>query len=150
MFSKGLLGYLPANILQGIVGFATLMVFTRIMSATDYGSYVLAFGVSSIAYTLVFTWMESAMARFYPAERQADPEAPLLYGTIYRLFVLIALLTLSSGFGALASFGGWLSIAGSVLVGLVWTAFDLFVGVLQAFIFMMLTIVYLSQASEHH
>lgn len=94
MFSKGLLGYLPANILQGIVGFATLMVFTRIMSATDYGSYVLAFGVSSIAYTLVFTWMESAMARFYPAERHADPEAPLLYGTIYRLFLAVALLFL--------------------------------------------------------
>jgi len=94
VFSKGLLGYLPANILQGIVGFATLMVFTRIMSATDYGSYVLAFGVSSIAYTLVFTWMESAMARFYPAERQADPEAPLLYGTIYRLFLAVALLFL--------------------------------------------------------
>ncbi len=86
------MGYLPANILQGIVGFATLMVFTRIMSPTDYGSYVLAFGVSSIAYTLVFTWMESAMARFYPAERHADPEAPLLYGTIYRLFLAVALL----------------------------------------------------------
>jgi F-type H+-transporting ATPase subunit a len=76
-----------------------------------------------------------------------------LYGNMYAgemVFVLIALLTLSSGFAALTSFGGWLSIAGSVLVGLVWTAFDLFVGVLQAFIFMMLTIVYLSQASEHH
>ena len=76
-----------------------------------------------------------------------------LYGNMYAgemVFVLIALLTLSSGFAALGSFGGWLSVVGSVLVGLVWTAFDLFVGLLQAFIFMMLTIVYLSQASEHH
>jgi len=76
-----------------------------------------------------------------------------LYGNMYAgemVFVLIALLTLTSGFAALSSFGGWLSILGSVLVGLVWTAFDLFVGALQAFIFMMLTIVYLSQASEHH
>lgn len=94
MFSKGLLGYLPANILQGVVGFATLMAFTRLLSPTDYGAYVLAFGVSSIAYTLVFTWMESAMARFYPAEKNSDPDAPLLYGTIYRLFGLIALLFL--------------------------------------------------------
>ena len=76
-----------------------------------------------------------------------------LYGNMYAgemVFVLIALLTLTSGFAALSSFGGWLSILGSVLVGLVWTAFDLFIGLLQAFIFMMLTIVYLSQASEHH
>jgi F-type H+-transporting ATPase subunit a len=76
-----------------------------------------------------------------------------LYGNMYAgemVFVLIALLTLSSGFAALGSFGGWLSIVGSVVLGLVWTAFDLFIGVLQAFIFMMLTIIYLSQASEHH
>jgi F-type H+-transporting ATPase subunit a len=76
-----------------------------------------------------------------------------LYGNMYAgemVFVLIALLTLTSGFAALHSVGGWLSILGSVGVGLVWTVFDLFIGGLQAFIFMMLTIVYLSQASEHH
>ena len=76
-----------------------------------------------------------------------------LYGNMYAgemVFVLIALLTLSSGFAALGSAGGWLSIIGSVLVGVLWTFFDLFIGGLQAFIFMMLTIVYLSQASEHH
>jgi F-type H+-transporting ATPase subunit a len=76
-----------------------------------------------------------------------------LYGNMYAgemVFVLIALLTLTSGFAALGSVGGWLSIIGSVVVGLGWTLFDLFIGGLQAFIFMMLTIVYLSQASEHH
>jgi F-type H+-transporting ATPase subunit a len=76
-----------------------------------------------------------------------------LYGNMYAgemVFVLIALLTLTSGFAALGSAGGWLSILGSVFVGVLWTGFDLFIGTLQAFIFMMLTIVYLSQASEHH
>jgi F-type H+-transporting ATPase subunit a len=76
-----------------------------------------------------------------------------LYGNMYAgemVFVLIALLTLTSGFAALGSAGGWFSIVGSVVVGLGWTLFDLFIGGLQAFIFMMLTIVYLSQASEHH
>jgi O-antigen/teichoic acid export membrane protein len=89
------LGYLPANILQGIIGFATLMAFTRLLSPTEYGCYVLALGVSSIVYTLVFTWMESAMARFYPAERNTDPDAPQLYGTIYRLFGVVAVLFLA-------------------------------------------------------
>jgi F-type H+-transporting ATPase subunit a len=54
-----------------------------------------------------------------------------LYGNIYAgemVFALIALLTLSKGFAALTTPGGW-----------VW-----------AFIFMILTVVYLSQASEHH
>lgn len=76
-----------------------------------------------------------------------------LYGNMYAgemVFVLIALLTLTSGFAALASLGGWLSIIGSVVIGLLWTGFDLFIGVLQAFIFMILTVIYLTQASEHH
>ncbi len=37
-----------------------------------------------------------------------------------------------------------------VALGILWTFFDIFVALLQAFIFMMLTIVYLSQAAEHH
>ncbi len=76
-----------------------------------------------------------------------------LYGNMYAgemVFVLIALLTLSSGFHALSSGGGWLAILGSIGLGLVWSIFHILVVVLQAFIFMMLTIVYLSQASEHH
>ncbi|HET7756762.1 MAG TPA: F0F1 ATP synthase subunit A [Steroidobacteraceae bacterium] len=75
-----------------------------------------------------------------------------LYGNMYAgemVFVLISLLTLSSGFHALASLGGWLSIVGSVAAGVIWTGFDLFVALLQAFIFGMLTIVYLAHASEH-
>ncbi len=76
-----------------------------------------------------------------------------LYGNLYAgemVFVLIALLTLSSGFHALTSLTGWFAIIGQFALGLVWTAFDLFIGLLQAFIFMMLTVVYLSQAHEHH
>ena len=76
-----------------------------------------------------------------------------LYGNLYAgemVFVLIALLTLTSGYHALASLGGWAMIILQFLLGLAWTGFDLVIGLLQAFIFMMLTVVYLSQAYEHH
>ena len=76
-----------------------------------------------------------------------------LYGNLYAgemVFVLIALLTLTSGYHAFASVGGWLLILGQFILGLGWTIFDLIIGLLQAFIFMMLTVVYLSQAYEHH
>ncbi len=89
MFFKGLWGYLPANILQGIIGFATLMVFTRFLTPEAYGQYALAFGLSSLVYTLVFTWMEAAMARFYIAESRDEDEAPALYGTVYRSFAAV-------------------------------------------------------------
>ena len=89
MYFKGLLGYLPANILQGLVGFATLTVFTRVLSPDDYGRYALAFGAGSLAQTTFFVWLEASMARFYPAEGRENPDAPQLFGTIYRLHMAV-------------------------------------------------------------
>jgi F-type H+-transporting ATPase subunit a len=75
-----------------------------------------------------------------------------LFGNLYAgemIFLLIALLTLSAGFGALVSIGGWIGIFFQIFLGIVWALFHILVITLQAFIFMMLTIVYLAQASEH-
>jgi len=76
-----------------------------------------------------------------------------LYGNLYAgemIFLLIAVLTLSRGLEALASVGGWVWIIIQIALGLVWSIFHLLIIVLQAFIFMVLTIVYLALASEHH
>jgi len=76
-----------------------------------------------------------------------------LYGNMFAgemVFILIALITLSSGFAGLASLGGWVGTLGSLLLGVLWSLFDLFIGFLQAFIFAILTVVYLAAASEHH
>jgi F-type H+-transporting ATPase subunit a len=76
-----------------------------------------------------------------------------LYGNMFAgemVFILIALITLSSGLAGLASVGGWVGTLGSVVLGLLWSAFDLFIGGLQAFIFAILTVVYLSSAAEQH
>ncbi|ESQ89138.1 polysaccharide biosynthesis protein [Asticcacaulis sp. AC460] len=103
MYVKGLLGYLPANILQGLVGFASLTVFTRLLSPEDYGHYAMALGVTTLAQTMFFTWIEAAMARFYPAESRDDAQAPALYGTLYRLVIAVFI-----GFAALSALGLWL------------------------------------------
>lgn len=103
MYVKGLIGYLPANILQGLVGFASLTVFTRLLSPQDYGYYALALGVTTLAQTLVFTWIEAAMARFYPAEGRDAPQAPALYGTLYRLVIVVFI-----GFALLSAAVLWL------------------------------------------
>jgi F-type H+-transporting ATPase subunit a len=76
-----------------------------------------------------------------------------LYGNMFAgemVFILIALLTLTKGFAGLTTVGGWVGTGFSVFLGVVWSGFDLFIGFLQAFIFAILTVVYLSQASEHH
>jgi F-type H+-transporting ATPase subunit a len=76
-----------------------------------------------------------------------------LYGNLYAgemIFLLIAVLTLSRGFDSLLTVGGWASILAQLILGFVWSVFHILIIVLQAFIFMVLTIVYLALASEHH
>lgn len=76
-----------------------------------------------------------------------------LYGNLYAgemIFLLIAVLTLSRGVDALMSFSGWLGILGQFVLGFVWTAFHILIITIQAFIFAVLTVVYLSMAHEHH
>jgi F-type H+-transporting ATPase subunit a len=76
-----------------------------------------------------------------------------LFGNLYAgemIFLLLALLTLSGGVGQLASLGGWGLLVAQIVLALMWAIFHILVITLQAFIFMVLTIVYLSMAHEHH
>src|SRR5579875_2633664 len=82
MFWRGIVGYLPVNIVQVLAGFGAILVFTRLLSPADYGAYALAFSVTTLVHTCLFTWNEAAMARFYAAEPAAT--RPHLFATIYR------------------------------------------------------------------
>lgn len=67
-----------------------------------------------------------------------------LFGNMYAgelVFMLIALM------GSTATLGGFL---GHVVAGSIWAIFHILIVVLQAFIFMMLTLVYIGQAHEGH
>lgn len=72
-----------------------------------------------------------------------------LWGNMYAgelVFLLIALL----GASAALSLGGSLLFLGHVIAGTIWAIFHILIVLLQAFIFMMLTLVYLGQAHEAH
>ena len=88
MFWKGVLGYLPVNVVQAVAGFGAIVVFTRMLTPAQYGDYALAFSVTSVVSTCLFVWIESAMARFYAAEDEAGRLG--LYATLYRAFAAMA------------------------------------------------------------
>ena len=83
-----------------------------------------------------------------------------LFGNLYAgelIFILIALFTLSAGghtltetLSNLASPDTIVYLIIQVILGLIWALFHILIITLQAFIFMMLTIVYLSMAHEEH
>jgi F-type H+-transporting ATPase subunit a len=75
-----------------------------------------------------------------------------LYGNLFAgemIFLLLAALTLH-GVTQLSSAGGWLLLFAQIVLAFAWGVFHLLVITLQAFIFMVLTIVYLAMAQEHH
>jgi len=75
-----------------------------------------------------------------------------LYGNLFAgemIFLLLAVLTLQ-GVHQLAHFSGWIFLVFQIVLAFAWAVFHLLVITLQAFIFMVLTVVYLSMAHEHH
>lgn len=86
MFWRGVLGYLPVNVVQGVVGLLTIVLFTRVLDPSQYGVYALAFSVGSLTQTILLTWTEAAMARFLAA-RGEDGRTADHFATLYRLWI---------------------------------------------------------------
>ena len=73
-----------------------------------------------------------------------------LFGNMFAgelLFLLIALFTLH---GLSPSVGGAVLFIVQLALGILWSAFDLLIALLQGYIFMLLPIVYIAMAKEHH
>jgi F-type H+-transporting ATPase subunit a len=73
-----------------------------------------------------------------------------LFGNMYAgelIFILIAVMTLG---GSLGTFSTWPLGIGQFIADFGWTAFHILIITLQAFIFMVLSLVYLSMAAESH
>ena len=72
-----------------------------------------------------------------------------LFGNMYAgelIFMLIALM----GSAAAMSLSGILLPIGHIIAGSIWAIFHILIVALQAFIFMMLTLVYIGQAHDAH
>ncbi|HEY5107035.1 MAG TPA: lipopolysaccharide biosynthesis protein [Caulobacteraceae bacterium] len=105
MFWRGVVGYLPVNLVQGVVGLLAIVTFTRMLSPAQYGVYALGFSAMNLAHTLFFTWMEAAMARFH-ARAAHSGEIAEHFATLFRAWLVTALI-----FSAV-----------SVVAGLLWPA----------------------------
>lgn len=73
-----------------------------------------------------------------------------LFGNMYAGELLFFLIALLGGTWAFRADGSLLLAAGHILAGTAWLLFHILIVTLQAFIFMMLTLVYIGQAHEGH
>jgi len=72
-----------------------------------------------------------------------------LFGNMFAGELVFMLIALLGGFASL-SLGGGLFFVGHLIAGTVWTLFHILIITLQAFIFMMLALIYLGQAHDSH
>ena len=72
-----------------------------------------------------------------------------LFGNMFAGELVFMLIALMGGAWALSGTGIGLAL-GHVIAGIVWTLFHILIIVLQAFIFMMLTLIYIGQAHDKH
>ncbi len=72
-----------------------------------------------------------------------------LFGNLFAGELVFMLIALMGGAWALNATGVGLAV-GHVIAGVIWTLFHILVIVLQAFIFMMLTLIYVGQAHDAH
>jgi O-antigen/teichoic acid export membrane protein len=105
MFWRGVVGYLPMNIVQSLVGLFSIVVFTRLLTPAEFGVYAVAFSAMTLGHTLVFSWMEAAMARFYAPEARAG-RLPDHLATLYRCWLPASALYVAIGGAALALWPG--------------------------------------------
>lgn len=87
--------YSLARGLPGLVSFAALIIYTRLLSPDDYGRYALVIAGVSVAGVLVFQWQRLVLARWLMM-REDEPQRFL--GEMLHMFVLLALAAGAVGF----------------------------------------------------
>ncbi len=91
MMGRSMLAYIPVNLANIIVSFGTVVILTRLLSAAEFGRYAVAIITMHFAHTLMFTWIEGAMARFQArAERENDVSTHLK--TLYCMAAIMSMI----------------------------------------------------------
>ena len=87
--AQALVGFLPVQAAQGLVGFGSVVVFTRLLTPDAYGQYMLVLTASALISTLIFTWLDAAVARYHARASARGRLGGHLF-TALTLFAMIA------------------------------------------------------------
>ncbi|MBN9333993.1 polysaccharide biosynthesis C-terminal domain-containing protein [Devosia sp.] len=109
--------YMLANIASAMLGFASVVIFTRLLGPYEYGIYIVGFSIAAMISALLFGWIKASIVPFTAHDDGADlrvttgiafaallPLVPVLYFAIsafspqYSTYLLPAIL-LAFGIG---------------------------------------------------
>jgi len=143
---------LPTADLNGTIAMAIvvlLLIIVAAIRAKGLGGYLREW-VSAPFGGHPVLWIPNALLNLVELLSKPVSLGMRLFGNMFAgelLFMLIALL----GFTVVGfTFGSALGFFGQVVMGTAWAIFHILIVVLQAYIFMVLPIVYIAMAEEHH
>jgi O-antigen/teichoic acid export membrane protein len=80
--------YILARIIPGIINFATIAIFTRLVTQHEYGQYITILSIIGILNMLLFEWIQVSLVRFYS---KYETNTSKLLSTIFFMYVFIFL-----------------------------------------------------------
>lgn len=94
MLLRHTLYYFTARGLPGLVNFAALAVFTRLLAPEEFGRYALVLAGVGLANVIFFQWLRLVLARFCQANRSCREQ---YLGGIFALFLSVAVPVTGAG-----------------------------------------------------
>ena len=82
--ARHLFGYAPVKLAAMLAAFGGIFVYTRLLSAEEYGRYALMFSVLAVVHTLSLTWVEASAYR-YTTKAEAEGTLPDHFKTAFSM-----------------------------------------------------------------
>jgi O-antigen/teichoic acid export membrane protein len=95
MLAKHSLLYVLARGLPGLVNFAALAVYTRLLSPEQYGQYAIVIALVGLLNMMFFEWLHLGLLRYLPAKTAPKP---VFLSTVFSVFVIILVVCAIAGF----------------------------------------------------
>lgn len=89
--------YLIARGVPGIISLIALILYTRLLSAEEFGRYALSLSGVGLVQVLIFQWLHLVLARFTPGKELH--EANRVLASIFAIFLSLSTLLILFGLG---------------------------------------------------
>ena len=86
--AKDTLLYLPARIIEGVVGFITVLLFTKYFTEEAYGDYTFIQSTANFIYVVIASWLFHSCFRFVSA-CETEEEKTEFYSTVLRVWLFL-------------------------------------------------------------
>lgn len=83
--------YAPGTIIPAIISFMSIIIFTRIFGAKEYGQYSLVIGIATLIIAILSQWVQQSINRYLSVAKQ-DAQKALIKDTLAIILVGITLI----------------------------------------------------------